>query len=140
MVAEWGMKRISTHAPHAGRNFRFRMKSWLNTISTHAPHAGRNNMIQCCKCGLFISTHAPHAGRNRIDFVLRAAWVHFNSRAPCGAQRRHLVHHLRLPQHVADYAFCIHLETRNHWKNRPFAIKYRANLPTFSSSVQVRLS
>ena len=40
-----------------------------------------------------ISTHAPHAGRDAIEQTPRAAAVHFNSRAPCGARRPPLQRH-----------------------------------------------
>ena len=55
-------------------------------ISTHAPLAGRDGYDG--RIGLYvdISTHAPLAGRDRLPVEFRNADYDFNPRAPCGAR------------------------------------------------------
>ena len=55
---------ISTHAPHARRDYFSGSDGIDDTISTHAPHARRdiNGLKQ--KVSDWISTHAPHARRD----------------------------------------------------------------------------
>ena len=56
-------------------------------ISTHTPHAGRNFEADSNILTSLISTHTPHAGRNQdISRQFSTALLHFNSHAPCGAQ------------------------------------------------------
>ena len=62
-------KRISIHAPHAGRDGRGLVaKQEDGMISIHAPHAGRDDDDFKSKAtGEKISIHAPHAGRDDIN-------------------------------------------------------------------------
>ena len=104
-------KRISIHAPHAGRDRdRHADGKARPNISIHAPHAGRdreyhdtekksrdfNPRAPCgarlyfgIKCAYFgsISIHAPHAGRDATLTSTRTWQSDFNPRAPCGARR-----------------------------------------------------
>ena len=55
---------ISTHTPHAGRDFiSAAMRCGIN-ISTHTPHAGRDMTPEKKYLWNYISTHTPHAGRD----------------------------------------------------------------------------
>ena len=83
------MNWISTHTPHAGRNYRLR-----NPCFFHYPFQLTRPMRGATQHQKFhqlrylrISTHTPHAGRNGADNPPpppRAS--NFNSHAPCGAQ------------------------------------------------------
>ncbi len=56
-------------------------------ISTHTPHAGRDYDDSVDTSELVISTHTPHAGRDRKRRGRVRALSNFNSHAPCGARR-----------------------------------------------------
>ncbi len=79
---------ISTHTPHAGRNF-ICMPFFAVTVyfNSHAP-CGAQQLAVYISCRRFciISTHTPHAGRNADSNILTSLEVDFNSHAPCGAQ------------------------------------------------------
>ena len=119
---------ISTHTPHAGRNGTFPMISErLANFNSHAP-CGAQPASACPHCGcIVISTHTPHAGRNCIYFFI-LTWIvqrfqltrpmrgataprpgamqppiHFNSHAPCGAQRAAAAGDLRSPQSISTH-------------------------------------
>ena len=55
---------ISTHTPHAGRDYGRLRKIMFWNISTHTPHAGRDGNQQGKYQQGSISTHTPHAGRD----------------------------------------------------------------------------
>ena len=58
------------------------------TISTHSPRAGRTR--RGCQIPQFfvrISTHSPRAGRTSRRLSCQNIFCHFNSLAPCGANR-----------------------------------------------------
>ena len=84
-----GARRISTHAPLAGRDLGgCRTSRKRSMISTHAPLAGRDLGGWILDNTLGISTHAPLAGRDFLHLHLRLPCsFHFNPRAPCGARR-----------------------------------------------------
>ncbi len=87
---------ISTHAPHAGSDYR---SAWIQTvlaISTHAPHAGSDRHCSRLMERTRISTHAPHAGSDTCRMVSREACGDFNSRSPCGERFRDLHVHRRM--------------------------------------------
>ena len=56
---------ISTHTPHARRDFSEYIKTDdFKTISTHTPHARRDKSCFCHSVKIAISTHTPHARRD----------------------------------------------------------------------------
>ena len=78
---------ISTHAPLAGRDISNLRIYDTPRISTHAPLAGRDISNLRIYDTPRISTHAPLAGRDGgILGAARAVCAHFNPRAPCGAR------------------------------------------------------
>ena len=82
-----GAKKISTHAPLAGRDPAKIAVGIIFEISTHAPLAGRDISNLRIYDTPRISTHAPLAGRDGgILGAARAVCAHFNPRAPCGAR------------------------------------------------------
>ena len=58
---------ISTHTPHAGRDFANLGEQPIKNISTHTPHAGRDKTVSRAKDYASISTHTPHAGRDQFQ-------------------------------------------------------------------------
>ena len=79
--------RISTHAPHAGRD-----------ICRKRSEAGKTDFYSRAPCGTrpphalkyipyIISTHAPHAGRDTVCPSACNLGTNFYSRAPCGTRR-----------------------------------------------------
>ena len=58
---------ISIHAPHAGCDPVFFVRSWFS---------------------LLISIHAPHAGCDSLSFIEYLVQYHFNPRTPCGVRRK----------------------------------------------------
>ena len=57
-------------------------------ISTHSPRVGRTAAFAFCNaCAIFISTHSPRVGRTRRRIQIHIKCKHFNSLAPCGANR-----------------------------------------------------
>ena len=82
---------FNSHAPCGAQRPRQAMGcSGAQSISTHTPHAGRNFNGHTVHFFILIdiSTHTPHAGRNYpIRIVICCTTVNFNSHAPCGAQR-----------------------------------------------------
>ena len=60
-------------------------------ISTHAPLAGRDDVFIENFPDIVISTHAPLAGRDRAGNRWQSWRRHFNPRAPCGARRRWMI-------------------------------------------------
>ena len=82
-----GAKKISTHAPLAGRDPAKIAVGIIFEISTHAPLAGRDISNLRIYDTPRISTHAPLGGRDGgILGAARAVCAHFNPRAPCGAR------------------------------------------------------
>ena len=53
-----------------------------------------------------ISTHTPHAGRNQKNMRCTNGCGHFNSHAPCGAQRGSILHFRLLCGHFNSHAPC----------------------------------
>ena len=87
MIYADGAKKISTHAPLAGRDPAKIAVGIIFEISTHAPLAGRDISNLRIYDTPRISTHAPLAGRDGgILGAARAVCAHFNPRAPCGAR------------------------------------------------------
>ena len=105
------LEEISTHTPHAGRDWDIGKVLVIAPISTHTPHAGRDPNTRSWRRSCGISTHTPHAGRDlpgvrncrkTSTFLLtrpmRGATVltlttiitigDFYSHAPCGARRQ----------------------------------------------------
>ena len=105
-----GARKISIHAPLAGRDVETDRPVGGVLISIHAPLAGRDTMSYFHGVYNSISIHAPLAGRDKpsIDTMqaimlfqstrpLRGAtggvdgggdvWRYFNPRAPCGARQ-----------------------------------------------------
>ena len=105
------IRKISTHAPLAGRDLRPLTLTEQLYISTHAPLAGRDIMDWFGDTFFIISTHAPLAGRDSLpwqpilyelifqptrplrgatsgSYTGNCAILDFNPRAPCGARRR----------------------------------------------------
>ena len=81
------IRRISTHAPLAGRDSRCcYLVYWQRSISTHAPLAGRDLDFCFDVVMTKISTHAPLAGRDERSSKKSIPLWHFNPRAPCGAR------------------------------------------------------
>ena len=85
---------ISTHTPHAGRNSPV-LKNLLigDAISTHTPHAGRNLKCGGCAetCRQKFQLTRPMRGATGTHIApIRIPIIHFNSHAPCGAQRSYL--------------------------------------------------
>ena len=78
---------ISTHTPHAGRNFGFFPCVVEFIISTHTPHAGRNYSFQfCCCVNIAFQLTRPMRGATWLFYRNFDRLWHFNSHAPCGAQ------------------------------------------------------
>ena len=77
---------ISTHTPHARRDMKEQIEQLIKEyISTHTPHARRDEYGYATDEALQISTHTPHARR---DFSVPSsvhADVNFNSHASCEA-------------------------------------------------------
>ena len=60
-----GCPMISTHTPHARRDYYLQHIPSQKNISTHTPHARRDYMyLGICFFCSFISTHTPHARRD----------------------------------------------------------------------------
>ena len=99
-----GAKKISTHAPLAGRDPAKIAVGIIFEISTHAPLAGRDISNLRIYDTPRISTHAPLAGRDGgILGAARAVCAHFNPRAPCGARRRSTAaadEHIKISTHA----------------------------------------
>ena len=81
-------RRISTHAPLAGRDRVGAAVVALYPISTHAPLAGRDDKLKALSLHADISTHAPLAGRDSRIRWWSCPTQNFNPRAPCGARRK----------------------------------------------------
>ena len=104
-----GRRRVSIHAPHAGRDAPRCGGGRPENVSIHAPHAGRdtrrisapirrhsfNPRAPCgarrterfqCITEWIVSIHAPHAGRDLDLIEILAPLDGFNPRAPCGAR------------------------------------------------------
>ena len=77
---------ISIHAPLAGRDYDMDGNDQPIEISIHAPLAGRDDYGLPGICRGAISIHAPLAGRDEYKRFSKAAGLHFNPRAPCGAR------------------------------------------------------
>ena len=72
--------RGATHSVHGAESDR--------RVSIHAPHAGRDPNRSRPTDPRGVSIHAPHAGRDLRFFFGRRLYGSFNPRAPCGARRR----------------------------------------------------
>ena len=59
-----GARRVSIHAPHAGRDIQSCFLRRNPNVSIHAPHAGRDHALLNSSFVLEVSIHAPHAGRD----------------------------------------------------------------------------
>ena len=102
-------KRVSIHAPRAGRDPVDGLRPRIRLVSIHAPRAGRDHRSQDARdhaecfnprapCGARqchftvlpvvdgVSIHAPRAGRDRSSACLSKTSLRFNPRAPCGAR------------------------------------------------------
>ena len=75
---------VSTHTPHAGRDWICAEKNGDLQVSTHTPHAGRDYAPGCVLKKLPVSTHTPHAGRDINDLLFHLFAESFYSHAPCG--------------------------------------------------------
>ena len=86
-VAEQHDLDFYSHAPCGARQRPMVSGDLPWVISTHTPHAGRDYMneyqILCAK----ISTHTPHAGRDLHKRTITIRCKDFYSHAPCGARR-----------------------------------------------------
>ena len=59
---------ISTHTPHAGRDWSFAAcKSCCSYFYSHAPCGARRFFSLLCSVCTLISTHTPHAGRDSAN-------------------------------------------------------------------------
>ena len=65
---------------------------FASLISTHTPHAGRDYGVSEAWLRDGISTHTPHAGRDRGVMADGEISDNFYSHAPCGARRRFVLH------------------------------------------------
>ena len=84
---------ISTHAPHARRDFKFHFCSSLFKISTHAPHARRDRYIHFYRnLRRYFYSRASCEARPWVAIVA-CPNADFYSRASCEARPQHLVWH-----------------------------------------------
>ena len=80
------LKLISTHTPHAGRDFPGASLMVCRMISTHTPHAGRDcGCRSACQPLHDFNSHAP-CGARQAEWVAWRFRIYFNSHAPCGAR------------------------------------------------------
>ena len=81
-------RRISTHAPLAGRDcgIRNRIRQRIN-FNPRAPCGARPNRVFNPCNSSNISTHAPLAGRDVSSDLYLTTFLNFNPRAPCGARQ-----------------------------------------------------
>ena len=109
MAHNWPLNVISTHTPHAGRDFLRHLTGMvLSNFNSHAPCGARlsvaaypptNRAFQLTRpmrgatgldfwatTRMSISTHTPHAGRDNIPCKTFPQRLYFNSHAPCGAR------------------------------------------------------
>ena len=87
MLKHGHSKKISIHAPHAGRD----PESTLTVIvaekfQSTRPMRGATVAVTVYAPVSVISIHAPHAGRDLRPVDCSARTRHFNPRAPCGAR------------------------------------------------------
>ena len=61
-------------------------RSGSKCISTHTPHAGRDFLCAIALAIAYISAHTPHAGRDQTSPKRRGKSRNFYSHAPCGAR------------------------------------------------------
>ena len=78
---------ISTHSPRVGRTYCAGSSGTSSKISTHSPRVGRTVLPLLCSFFTSISTHSPRVGRTAVTLKAPKATLHFNSLAPCGANR-----------------------------------------------------
>ena len=84
-----GQLAISTHAPHAGRDYdKDRDVIVYHAFQLTRPMRGATPCFDSRFLLQKISTHAPHAGRDIIIVSVFDDFFNFNSRAPCGARPR----------------------------------------------------
>ena len=91
-ATSWAEQKRSAEPFQLTRPMRGATSQWIAdkqsiTISTHTPHAGRDWIKIVTDVFDDISTHTPHAGRDFLHQTVFRAGTNFNSHAPCGARR-----------------------------------------------------
>ena len=82
-------RRISIHAPHAGRDIQhLRIRSLHRAFQSTRPMRGATLPPPEADLDAAISIHAPHAGRDAGAVSTPAGCANFNPRAPCGARQQ----------------------------------------------------
>ena len=81
-------RRVSIHAPRAGRDVDSDAADHRAAVSIHAPRAGRDPRLYHVPLPRRVSIHAPRAGRDPLSKDAHPTPVCFNPRAPCGARPR----------------------------------------------------
>ena len=90
-------RRISTHAPLAGRDYSYGCLSRGNFVfQPTRPLRGATEIdVSAQLVGIRISTHAPLAGRDIQAAINNGKEEYFNPRAPCGARQQRTSQFLR---------------------------------------------
>ena len=88
-------RRISTHAPLAGRDYSYGCLSRGNFVfQPTRPLRGATEIdVSAQLVGIRISTHAPLAGRDIQAAINNGKEEYFNPRAPCGARQQKCTNH-----------------------------------------------
>ena len=82
-----GARKISIHAPLAGRDTMSYFHGVYNSISIHAPLAGRDKpSIDTMQAIMLFQSTRPLRGATELDDNSHNTPEHFNPRAPCGAR------------------------------------------------------
>ena len=90
-LKQWALKTFQSTRPLRGATSLGRSGQWHRRISIHAPLAGRDRQAEEHGKDLAISIHAPLAGRDSCARSTPGRIAHFNPRAPCGARPMSIV-------------------------------------------------
>ena len=85
-------RKFQSTRPMRGATRRNAEREPSRRISIHAPHAGRDYLYGFSHAQTPISIHAPHAGRDLIGSSHEQKCRNFNPRAPCGARHSRFHH------------------------------------------------